>query len=477
MKSESNSIVLQNRFIMNFSTILVLSFVFCNTPVNAKNQTSLSRCINNAKTQENAKPEKYAKENCTNNILNIAVKKDGQPFAYQDESNNWKGLCIELSKRLKEQMEVQFSIEISEVKYIDSSQYENRYEDVANEEADLECGGNTIIDVTSRPDINDNITFSNDFFTSGARLLIKKENKKTIKDNLLLDRENIGVIVNTTTKSIIEELYTNAIIDSKESKEEALYSLVKNNIIAWATDSIFIESLTKQGLLFEIDFDTSITEFDISEYYIFPESHFLSYERYGLVLHVDKKEWKIYINTFLSQPGTKELIHGELRNFDNPDKLYIKYQQAKKIDLVLVFMVAPLGLIFMIYQMFFLLNSKIKQKKIAEITFATKDNFDWNNIYNSFLKIQKEEKYNNILFLGVKVDKHEDRELISAIFELSQEHNKETFKQKFSELLDNKYYSIKINLLKPRIPEFVQRAVIVASIKNFLDIIVDLFKK
>ena len=465
MKLITNTVCQLYLLIVNVNIIGIILLYF-NLPVYAQtnNNLPLSSCIDESISEnENGELEyniEYAKTQCKDIILNIAVKKDSQPFAFKNQENEWEGLCIKLAEILKKQINHDFGKNVvKDIEYINVYSYKNRYSKVAQKEADLECGGNTIrkdtdqdtnqdTDQDADQDTKPKVTFSDIFFTSGIRLLIRKENKNEFEEYILSKNKKerqISVVENSTTVEKIKDYYGD-ITTEKKNKSEALISLIRGTVLAWATDSIFIESLLKRGLLFKLDLDI---DFDLSKYYIYPENHFLSYEHYGLVVHIDNKNWKRYINIFLSQPDVKKEIRKETKKFDDPEKLYEQHNQNKVTRNFLVFVIVLL-LILLGVILIYLFNKKDSPVKfetdnriekafyLVSIPIKNEGDFDYNAPYRTLKQMQEQGKHEDIIFFCVERDETEDNERIIAKFKLSTNNNKETFIQEFYASLNSK---------------------------------------
>ncbi|NEO94991.1 MAG: transporter substrate-binding domain-containing protein, partial [Moorea sp. SIO3G5] len=329
-------------------------------------------------------------KNGSEKTLLFGVEEDEYPISYR-ESNQWRGFCAEFAGYLEEYLNSLKSKQNSSssitVRYVNVSKY-GRFEGLREQKVHLECGPNTIPkrleegDDSSHPRYQ-NIEFSRPFFVTGTRLLIKKSNKGDVKKNPLFYNERIGVMKNTTTYSIIGNIYRYAtrVPPNPNTRKQGILS-VGDGTRAYATDSVILEAELEK--LVKRD-----------DYYLFPENHFLSSEPYGIAFHKSQKDLLDEVNEVLKTDRLKNIINEELKSkYDSVSKLNRQAQNRAIILLLLKIAVAVLSIAWSWIAVRagygWYLNSKT-----AELTFDQEEEFDWNAFIYAFKTVQID--YNVVL--------------------------------------------------------------------------------
>lgn len=133
-----------------------------------------------------------------------------------------------------------------------------RYHGLINKVIEIECGTNSpisgeLLNETTGKYFKDEIAFSNPFYESGLKLLLKTDQAKRLNDLSASEQESeiyklrIGVIKNTTTLKQLQDKgksYT-----SYATREEALDNLdAEGSIEAFATDALIVQTLLEEGI-------------------------------------------------------------------------------------------------------------------------------------------------------------------------------------------------------------------------------------
>ena len=118
-----------------------------------------------------------------------------------------------------------------------------RYNGLLTDKINIECGPNSTISNAV------GVKFSHPFHTTGVRLLLRKE----LADNLKSNPKNtnsikIGVIRGTITLNLLQGRYNTV---PYESGDEALDALDKNQVQAFASDTLIVWTLLEKGIDFK----------------------------------------------------------------------------------------------------------------------------------------------------------------------------------------------------------------------------------
>lgn len=133
-----------------------------------------------------------------------------------------------------------------------------RYNELIKEEIEIECGTNSplsgeLIDEATGKYFKDEIAFSEPFYQSGIKLLLKVEQAEILNKLAASEQEievyklAIGAIKNTTTLKQLQEKGKTPI--SYTTREEALDDLdAGRRIEAYASDALIIQTLLEEGI-------------------------------------------------------------------------------------------------------------------------------------------------------------------------------------------------------------------------------------
>ena len=248
---------------------------------------------------------------------------DSSPISFT-ENGNFRGYCAELYKHLRTTKYPKLqrrAIKLAE-----------RFKQTDKKLA-IDCGPNTIT-LNRKEKLKGIGEFSEPFFTTGASIIIREEDientneedientnepeKETNRYISLFQRENdtffskikLGVLENTTTYNIISNIYPLLTTDNlKKFKtiNELLDKLDHDKIDGYISDNILLKDYKTRNI-------------DNKKYIIIPENHWLSYEKYGIVIYnIDdnkEDELKTDVNTWLNE---------------NPFRVYLKNFYLKNL--------------------------------------------------------------------------------------------------------------------------------------------------
>ncbi|MGB3298312.1 MAG: transporter substrate-binding domain-containing protein, partial [Phormidesmis sp.] len=168
-----------------------------------------------------------------------------------------------------------------------------RYGALLIDEADIECGPNSTSSLELETNVEgietfgDKIKLSRSFYTTGIRLLLKKDTAKALKKaDLELQNLLIAVLRQTTTLQEFEdhkEYYRNYVPypknklqDSKNDvRDLALNALQNDRVQAFASDAPILQTLFKQGVQGEYPFRQDREPYEKSDYTIYPGEGYL----------------------------------------------------------------------------------------------------------------------------------------------------------------------------------------------------------
>ncbi len=210
-----------------------------------------------------------------------------------------------------------------------------RYQGLYKGIHDIQCGSNSI---SARP----NIIFSNTFYKTGIKLIIKKEdfnqNLKNLSRNNRINRVKkeftIAAEENTTTYRNLRNKDFN--VQRYPSKVAALNALNNQSKMAFASDAIILRSDLEEGYPGGIDFNEN-------DYMIFPEKSrdyvIDTPEKYGIAISDTGKnskysqELKDAINRVLRTTALKQ-ERDKLQNYEDGGNFS---KSSRPINLVLIF--------------------------------------------------------------------------------------------------------------------------------------------
>lgn len=194
--------------------------------------------------------------------IRIGTRTAAFPIGRVDSTGQIGGFCgVDFQNGLRQELlkrRIQSNVSNRKI----ANQYKGvkfpRYNGLIKQEIEIECGTNSplsgeLLDETTNKYFKDEIAFSNPFYQSGIKLLLKTDQAKRLNDLPMSEKEGeiyklrIGAIQNTTTLKQLQEKgksYT-----SYPTREEALDNLdTGGSIEAYATDALIVQTLLEEGI-------------------------------------------------------------------------------------------------------------------------------------------------------------------------------------------------------------------------------------
>ncbi len=234
-------------------------------------------------------------------VLNVAIREDAPPFGYLDTNENLQGYCLDFFALLETQLIKELKRNTLSLKLYKSTAG-NRFDLVARNIVNLECGPNTI-----RSDIPDNTNFSTSFFITGTQFLVKQNNPLDLEQDLGKEIE-LGVINNTTTEKFIAQRYPAATLlkySGTTARIRGIQAVEQGRIDAMVSDGILLRGEAQQLGLSSV------------EYSLIPDVP-LTCDRYGMIIQSNDPRWQDFINSVINSPEAAALSNawfGQLLNY------------------------------------------------------------------------------------------------------------------------------------------------------------------
>jgi ABC-type amino acid transport substrate-binding protein len=214
--------------------------------------------------------------------ITIAYRTDALPFSFNDEKSQPAGYTVDICKRVVASIEQQLKIQGLKVNWMPATA-QNRFDLVANKQADMECGATTA--TLSRME---RVDFSNYVFVDSTGVLVRNESGvKTFTD---LAGKKIAVIAGTTNEralnAALKQRLVNGSVVTVKSRDEGLEALEKGTVDAFASDKILIAGL-------------SVKVKDATRYTMLTDD--LSVEPYGIMLPRGDASMRLAVNRALAQ--------------------------------------------------------------------------------------------------------------------------------------------------------------------------------
>ena len=237
-------------------------------------------------------------------VLNVAIREDAAPFGYLDANGNLQGYCLNFFALLERELVERLDRNSLSVKLFKSIPA-NRFDLVAKNIVDLECGPNTI-----RSDIPENTDFSTSFLVTGTQFLVKKDNSAKI------DRDSedlvLGVIANTTTEQFLAQRYPLATLQKYRgvtARSRGVQAVAQGQIDAMVSDGILLIAEAQRQQL------------TAAKYVLSPEIP-LTCDRYGMIIQSNDPQWQDFINSVIDSPKAQALFNAWFdRLFDSTQSI------------------------------------------------------------------------------------------------------------------------------------------------------------
>jgi ABC-type amino acid transport substrate-binding protein len=245
-------------------SILALSLLLAAVPAQAQGADSRLKKIASTKT------------------ITIAYRADATPFSFTDETKQVGGFSIDLCKRVVNLMESQLKLQGLQVKWQQVTT-QNRFDVVAKGQADMECGSSTV--TLSRLK---QVDFSNYIFIETTGLLVKAASgARSLSD---LSGKNIAVVAGTTNERAVntqlKQRKLTATVTPFKSREDAFAALEAGKADAFASDKLLLLGVASKSK-------------DQKSLALLSDD--LSFEPYGIALPRGDADFRLAVNTALSQ--------------------------------------------------------------------------------------------------------------------------------------------------------------------------------
>ncbi|MGH8633965.1 MAG: amino acid ABC transporter substrate-binding protein, partial [Burkholderiales bacterium] len=222
--------------------------------------------------------------------ITIAYRTDATPFSFTDDKKQVGGFSIDLCKRVVNSIERQLNVQSLQVNWLPVT-VQTRFNAVAKGQADMECGSSTV--TLSRLKLVD---FSSYIFVESTGLLAKAASGvRSFSD---LSGKSIAVVAGTTNERAVkvqlDRRQLNATVLAFATRDEALAALEDGKADAFASDKLLLVG-------------AGIKARDPKSLYLLPDE--LSIEPYGIVLPRGDADFRLAVNTGLSQLyGSGEIV-------------------------------------------------------------------------------------------------------------------------------------------------------------------------
>ncbi len=216
------------------------------------------------------------------NTVTIAYRTDALPFSFADEKSQPAGYTVDICKRVVASIEQQLKIQGLKVNWMPATS-QNRFDLVANKQADMECGATTA--TLSRME---RVDFSNYVFVDSTGVLVRNESGvKTFTD---LAGKKIAVIAGSTNERPLNEALKKRLVNGTvvvvKNRDEGLAALEAGSVDAFANDKILIAGLSGKVK-------------DPTRYTMLPDD--LSVEPYAIMLPRGDAGMRLAVNRALAQ--------------------------------------------------------------------------------------------------------------------------------------------------------------------------------
>lgn len=214
--------------------------------------------------------------------ITIAYRSDATPFSFTDDKKQIGGFSIDLCKRVVNMIESQIKVQGLQVKWLPVTT-QNRFDAVAKGQADMECGSSTV--TLSRLK---QVDFSNYIFVETTGLLARAgAGNRSLSD---LSGKKIAVVAGTTNEravnSQLAQRKLSATVVPFKSRDEAFAALEDGKVDAFASDRLLLLGVASKAK-------------DQKALTLLPDE--LSFEPYGIVLPRGDADFRLAVNSALSQ--------------------------------------------------------------------------------------------------------------------------------------------------------------------------------
>jgi polar amino acid transport system substrate-binding protein len=232
-------------------------------------------------------------------VLKVALREDAAPFGYL-KGNQLQGYCLDFIALLEQKIKQELPRNTLAIRLLKSTT-SNRFTLVEQGLIDLECGPNSIRDLSSPK-----VAFSQAFFMTTTQLLVGQAKAKQINLDSDLAGITLGVIRNTTSEQLIKKQYPSAnlvLFSGITARNRGVQAVAQGKIDAMVSDGILLRAeAAKENLSIE-DY-TIIPDTPISE----ANSVFAQSDRYGMIIRGEDEQWRNFVNSVIVSQESQQLF-------------------------------------------------------------------------------------------------------------------------------------------------------------------------
>lgn len=188
------------------------------------------------------------------NPLKLGVRTSAYPIGNNIKTPySAEGFCGTFGKELQkelasngQQIKVQYLPIVNQHKGVKVAP---RYDGLKQRLIDIECGPNSIS--SGKLLTGQGIKFSNHFYETGVKLLLKEELAKKLNSGARgLNKITISVVQESTTLEVLQSIkdINQSKIATSDSGSDGLTDLEENNVQAFASDALIVGSLLREGV-------------------------------------------------------------------------------------------------------------------------------------------------------------------------------------------------------------------------------------
>ena len=249
-------------------------------------------------------------------VLSLAIREDAAPFGYVDSNEQLRGYCLDFFALLEEKLTEYLPRNTLSTRLVKST-VGNRFELVDKGVIDIECGPNTIRELSLS-----NVGFSRPFFIANTQFLTTEASNFELNSNL--SEVTIGVIANTTTEQLVRERYPNAklvLYSGITARSRGVQAVAQGRIDAMVSDGILLRAeAARQSLsVEEFILIPTITE-------VFDDELLSRRDRYGMIIPANDTLWENFVNSVIESPESQQLLRSWFQ--DNVELLELEPQNS-----------------------------------------------------------------------------------------------------------------------------------------------------
>lgn len=239
-----------------------------------------------------ARAETILQEINRTGLIKVAVRADAIPFGYRATDGSLQGYCLDFFALLQQKINKTLERDAFLVRLYQSTLF-NRFNLIENRTTYLECGPNTIRDISGYPEV----AFSAPFFTTGIQLLIKSKDEDRLQLDGSLSEVTVGLLRETTAARLIEDQYPQAEVREYVGTTGLLrgvQAVEQGQIDAFADDGILLLGGAVAQLL------------PPEGYELIPEQP-LTCDSYGMLIPQGDPQWQQFVNSVIQSPEEAEI--------------------------------------------------------------------------------------------------------------------------------------------------------------------------